>query len=116
MTISNYAKFPQCIQGDNGPLTLSDQSFRLTRQDRKVGGATGKMKENAVNVCLRIITLVVEEFKAETFALMTTLSFFKDFKGNFVELFSRKNCRLIESFISREKSSTKQKKNQTNLF
>ena len=105
MTISNYAKFPQCIQGDNGPLTLSDQSFRLTRQDRKVGGATGK-----------IITLDVEEFKAETFALMTTLSFFKDFKGNFVELFSRKNCRLIESFISREKSSTKQKKNQTNLF
>ena len=37
-------------------------------------GATGKMKENTVNVCLRTITLVVEEFKAETFARKTTLA------------------------------------------
>ena len=30
------------------------------------------MKENTVNVCLQIITVVVEEFKAETFSRNTT--------------------------------------------
>ena len=27
MTISNYAKFPQCIQGDNGPLNKEYDAY-----------------------------------------------------------------------------------------
>ena len=36
VTISNYAKFPQCIQGDNGPLNLLGQCLiRLCKQHVK---------------------------------------------------------------------------------
>ena len=56
--------------------------LQAKRQDQKVvwvvlnlsSEARQEDEENTVNVCLRIITLVLEEFKAKTFARKTTLT------------------------------------------
>ena len=61
--------------------------LQAKRQDRKVvwvvlnlslGGASGKDEENTINVCLPIITLVVEEFKTKKICSEEYSSFFRD--------------------------------------